>query len=353
MASIGRMPRFRGLSSGMRALIPPAGQPPLPTRLVITQKGRVKSTLIRLPRSSQAASHTDSLPCVYIPGFLSRSAQPTDFQHWQASHEQLVASQLAWNIDSFGCSWRNGSTGDYLGTWPLPVQAAFMLSRTVSPWTLAAAATGDACAHAARMYLMFRNAETAASLDAPRLAEELCRFDGQFRVVAFSLGCRLVLETLPLLPPDKRPAEVHLCAAAVTESFALPLLPQLCSSAGKVFHYYSPADEILNTGFFIPSAGHPAVGSAPLSIPLDHVVSHDATNYMGVFVHNGYRDHFHHMAINASLGREPPEAQSQRMWQQRQRLYHDLRLVFDRWRNAFHYRALSQTFPKKFLKYKQ
>ena len=202
---------------------------------------RHKSTLLRLPRQS-TQSKGDGLPCVYITGFRSESAKAEDWGAWHNSHERLVAMR-GWEEESFGCSWRTGAAGDALGRWPLPIQAATMLARRSSPALLAAATAGDGLAHAARLYLQFREAERAALKDAPLLAAECSHFQGDFRVVAFSLGCRLALEALPRLPPSQRPVEVHLCAAAVTEEYALPHLPDLCSPRGRTFHYHSASDE--------------------------------------------------------------------------------------------------------------
>ena len=53
-------------------------------------------------------------------------------------------------------------------------------------------------------------AETAAVAEAPGLARACAAFGGDYRVVAHSLGCRLVLEALPLLPAEQRPREVRL-----------------------------------------------------------------------------------------------------------------------------------------------
>jgi len=166
-------------------------------------------------------------------------------------------------------------------------------------------------------HLLFRDSELAAAQDARLLAEECSQFGGDFRVVAFSLGCRLALEALPLLPPDLRPREVHLCAAAVTERFARPHLPHACSPEGRVFHYFSSSDEVLNTGFRLLSQGDPALGSAPLAQSLPNVTSHDASNYCGVLVHDSYGSAFDRMASDALQGREPPVVEGE--WLQRQR----------------------------------
>ena len=81
-------------------------------------------------------------------------------------------------------------------------------------------AAGDALLNAWRLYLHFRVTEEATVADAERLAEACSiQFGGdEYRIAAHSLGARLVLEAMPLLPPSHRPAEVHLCAAAVTPS---------------------------------------------------------------------------------------------------------------------------------------
>ena len=51
-------------------------------------------------------------------------------------------------------------------------------------------------------------------------------------VCARSLGCRLVLDALPLLTESERPTEVHLCAAAVTTAHAAPSLAAGGSAKG-------------------------------------------------------------------------------------------------------------------------
>ena len=124
--------------------------------------------------------------------------------------------------------------------------------------------------------------------EAPRLARACAAFGGDYRVVAHSLGCRLVLEALPSLPAEQRPREVrlrrspsfssgthahghaagrwrrleelttrrrhpprqvHLLAAAATMEAHAPRLAQLCAPrAGKVYHYYCADDEALASG---------------------------------------------------------------------------------------------------------
>lgn len=287
--------------------------------------------LVKLPTSLKSHTPGDRIPTVIVPGFLSSTQKAEDFRSWRPAQERLSASQFRWCAEAFGCSWRTGSAGDYLGSWPLPIQVAAMLFRRSSPTALAAATIGDACAHAFRMQLLFREVETAAAQDASLLAEELRRFEGNFRVIAFSLGCRLMLETLPLLPPSARPLEVHLCAAAATEEFSLPLIPHLCSPSGKVYHYYSPADEVLNTGFMMYSVGKPAIGTVRLPKLTTNCASHDASNYLGLLVHSSYSSNFDRMATNAMLGQPPPALQGTWLRRQRTEIEKNLRISLERW----------------------
>lgn len=232
----------------------------------------------------------------------------------------------------YGFPWRTGSSGDWFGRYPLPVHAATLLARQAFPLTLAAGLSADVLTTAIRLYLTFKRAEAAAMAEAPALADACEGFGGKYRVVAHSLGCRLVLEALPLLPPDRRPIEVHLCAAAATEAMAAPRLSQLCAPGGRgVFHYYSASDETLATGFLMASGGVPALGSAPLSCPRPppppeveavRVTSVDATPYFdGVLVHSAFRENLDRMVADALLGRPPPPRADAWLRRQQQQLH--------------------------------
>ena len=249
------------------------------------------------------------------------------------AHNRLAASQLQWSEEMYGFPWRTGSDGDMFGRWPLPVHVATLLARRSSPTALVAGLSADALTNAIRFHLTFRRAEAAAVADAPALAAVCDGFGGEFRVVAHSLGCRLVLEALPLLPPNRRPIEVHLCAAAATESLAAERLSQLCAPGADgrgVCHYYSASDEVLATGFWLASGGVPALGSAPLSRSLPPppppagaiavpVRSVDATPYFeSVLVHGAYKSVLDRLVVDAALGLPPPPPPDP--WMRRQQL---------------------------------
>jgi hypothetical protein len=259
-------------------------------------------------------------PTIYVTGFLTDTTCDKNWEEWLESHRRL-APTLSWGDDVYGLDWRTGSAGDRLGRWPLPMHLALLAVRRSSLQMLAAGVAADALLNAARLLLQFREVRHAAAEEAPRMAAAceavVCEArrrggDGSYRLVAHSLGCRLALEALPLLPPERRPIEVHLCAAAATATDAAGRIGALCTpEGGRVFHHYSPYDEALQTGFMLASGGEAALGSAPLP-PALHLPgttsSHDATPYLHSFApHGEYRSKFDALAAGAVLARPAPK----------------------------------------------
>ncbi len=273
------------------------------------------STALRLLRRGNPG---DRRPCVYVTGFMTDTRSKENWRDWMDSHAGLESS-LGWSAEAYGFPWSTGITGDVAGKWPLPVHTAVLLARSSSPTALVAAAAGDALLNAWRLYLHFRVTEEATVADAERLAEACSiQFGGDgYRIAAHSLGARLVLEAMPLLPPSHRPTEVHLCAAAVTPSRAAPLLPQVTAPHGRLYHYYSEADEALRTGFLLASGGDPALGVGPLPEDVAREAradSIDATPYLGLLAHPAYRTTFARMAADAALRRPPPPPSPRGEW---------------------------------------
>ena len=169
---------------------------------------------------------------------------------------------------------------------------------------------GDAMLNATRLYLSYLTAVDASNRDAPKVADAIATSSlRDYRIVAHSLGCRLIVDALPLLPPESRPSEIHLCAAALTANHALPKLDSICRPGGRIHHYWSSHDEALSSAF-LASRGEPALGSMPLpneDKPLTiSTSSHDVSSYLGLASHGTYRLHFDEFAADAILGRPPP-----------------------------------------------
>ena len=325
-------------------LLRPIGRAGLLRPIGLRHLHRWSSTLRLLtPR----AATSDSRPTVYCTGFLTHTSDDGNYSEWLACHQRLGES-LGWCAEAHGVDWRTGSGGDIFGRWPLPLHVATLLLRRSSPAAFAYGLAGDALLNAARIYRAYRAAEDAAQHDAPTLAAALSKLAQaphveSYRVVAHSLGCRLLVDALPLLPPDLRPAEVHLCAAAMTATHAAPKLAHICRPGGHVYHFWSAGDEALSSGFLLASGGERALGSMPLpttaatapsaaappppppssaaaaaAAAASHAAtsasshaatsasSHDATSYLGVASHGAFRAHFHQLARDAVLGRPPP-----------------------------------------------
>ena len=264
------------------------------------------------------------LPTVYVTGFLTNTSCKHNYHAWVNANNVLAGDQrimdeghYGWSRQMYGIDWRTGHGGDMFGRYPLPLHMAVMLMRRSSPAALAASVVGDAVLNASRVYVTFRAAEReAAGDDAKIVAESLEQLSSVtsecgYRVVAHSLGCRLLLDALPLLPAEARPTEVHLCAAAVTPSYAAPKLPLLCRpNGGRIYHHWSAADEALMSGFLLASRGELALGSGPLpSTAPACASSHDASTYLGLASHGAYRKDFHRLARGAILGLAPPPRQ--------------------------------------------
>ena len=288
-------------------------------RVLLRHSLRASSTLRLLQPQSTGCN---DMPTIYVTGFLTETASSENYRAWINSHLKLQTS-LGWSDEVYGVSWSNGGPSDGFGRLPVPLHLAVLMMRRSSPAALMAGLAGDMSLNSARLYLKYRDAEQAAERDAPRvasslydLATDLQQRDGssgsgfKYRIVAHSLGCRLLMEALPTLPDDAKPAEVHLCAAAVTPSLATSKLLQLPMPGGHVYHHWSDADEALLSGFLLASSGERALGSSPLPAALPPPAtpgvlrptasSHDASGHLGIASHGAYSEQFHRLATDGT-----------------------------------------------------
>ena len=86
--------------------------------------------------------------------------------------------------------------------------------------------THSACCggrNAARLATQYRQAAATSEAEASRLRKTLLALRAEYdhvRVVAHSLGCRMLMHAIEPLPAAARPDEVHLLAAAVQAEHA-------------------------------------------------------------------------------------------------------------------------------------
>jgi hypothetical protein len=273
--------------------------------------------------SSPASPKRGREATLYVRGFFSSASAPWAAQEtavWRQSHAQLVKSH-GWAPNAFDWDYGGASTGSpawvpqpiaqglaYLNLYPLPLASSVVAGRQLSSLLMRSAAAppvtvppasyspapggaalsrllprprllyragggfrafgvalaADACLNGTRVYLQWRGAAAAARQ--PRETQRLraallalrARYD-HVRVVAYSLGCPLVLHALAEpdeLLPTQRPDELHMLAAAMTAAEAQPHMQVL----SRCTHTYYTTDDTVLRWLFSVAEGAPALG---------------------------------------------------------------------------------------------
>lgn len=128
-----------------------------------------------------------------------------------------------------------------------------------------------------------------------RLREELqylVKHGIRVRVVAHSLGCKLLVSALSGLDVKERPHEIHLCAPAFEESEFASVLENM--SQERTYLYYTMNDWILAT--YSLFHGDDAIGYIGPKQKYSGLYSKDVETYFPTFVHFSYKNHFHSFA---------------------------------------------------------
>jgi hypothetical protein len=268
------------------------------------QLRRLHDKLLLVRASSECGELT-----IYIKGFLARGEHVDHFDVWQQAHSKLTRTH-GWHRNMAGWQWQNGAILE-IASVPVPLATLANVSAHLwsnwrrfrlafpSPATLAMVAGQEAVTMAGQMLLQFYAARQNSHERAHLLSDELAALRGRFtrlRVVAHSLGCKLLVEAIRDLPDELRPCEVHLCAPAIAvESHAARRLDRLAQR--HTYLYYCPQDFVLGTVFETLDAGSPCLGATG---PLDNqsyerLTAVDVSQHFGTLVHNQYRHRFHLM----------------------------------------------------------
>ncbi len=246
---------------------------------------------------------------LYVKGFLARGEDPERFREWHGSHRRLVGER-GWSATASGVAWDSGE----LGGWPLPllstaktvydvVRSVRHAGRSHPAGFLGMMAAEHLVRLTARFVMQYRSAQRASLDEADALAETFGAIGArhpEWRVVAHSLGCRLVIEALSRLSPDDRPAEVHLCAPALLEEDVADRLARLGRRGAWLYHARN--DLVLETGFRALSFGRALGAVGPVR---DHpgLEAVDVSDRFGFWVHHEYKRRFSEFA--RPLGAEP------------------------------------------------
>ncbi len=198
-----------------------------------------------------------STATVYVKGFGEEKGK---FNAWLEQHEKLECSH-GWHSDVYGYRWSSGDLKK-MALW-MGIKAilllcgrvalrrlVFILSGPAGWWVTAGITLAESLRWLRRRY---QKAEEEAKKDAgecgpPDLVTHIndlkSRYD-KVRVVAHSLGCRLVLEAVKALPHESRPWRIHLCAPASSEDEVKDILGSGIAR-DHAWIYYTKKDRALS-----------------------------------------------------------------------------------------------------------
>eukprot|EP01125_Pyxidicula_operculata_P011992 TRINITY_DN3933_c0_g1_i2.p1 TRINITY_DN3933_c0_g1~~TRINITY_DN3933_c0_g1_i2.p1 ORF type:complete len:238 (-),score=12.57 TRINITY_DN3933_c0_g1_i2:37-750(-) len=199
---------------------------------------------ILVPLIPRDKSNNNKDVTLYIKGFFARNKEPEHFEGWKHSHEKLVLRK-SWGTCAYGWHWDSGTITDIPVPWTTLAGISWssfkMTSRLfrLSPMGLASMAVIDVGFYLAMRYWQAtQNAETFAAQLAKAIGElQQESSGGKLRLVAHSLGCKLLIHALTMLPQNLLPHEVYLCGPAIIESEVQELIAML--SKEQTFVYYS------------------------------------------------------------------------------------------------------------------
>lgn len=122
---------------------------------------------------------------------------------------------------------------------------------------------------------------------------ELQQSYDRVRIVAHSLGCKILIEAVKELPLHLRPDEIHLCAPAIAEAEHSQLLDHLAKV--QTFVYYCERDWVLEPWFRIAHS-IPAVGAVGLQRKYIGLTAVNVDKHFDTLVHFEYKRKFHEFA---------------------------------------------------------
>jgi hypothetical protein len=262
-------------------------------------KRNFKNRLVKLHGDVSFTANNIPESTMYIKGFLSPSSKPEHFQRWISSHEVMLINH-GWGPLVYG--WYTGlGEGEFqkLNVMPASIATGVVTmirlgsKKVPNPWIFGASIAVDAAWTMSRLYNhVVKNMDTHAMDLAQCIQKE---HKGKLRIVAHSLGCKLLYKALLLIPKEERPHEIHLCAPAVTEDEIITHLSDLATE--NVFLYYSKRDVTLEYGFHFMEFKE-AIGYAGLSTshPKVHCINIDSFVMDAAFVHSTYDENFHYFA---------------------------------------------------------
>jgi len=183
-----------------------------------------------------------------------------------------------------------------LGTLAInALRAGSTLSRLTPVGLATAVAVDTGLAVAIRYWHATYNAEKYSHRLADAIKELVTKHQ-KVRVIAHSLGCRLLINSLQEIPLEKRPHEIHMCAPAVVEDSID--IDWSCLAQNHTHIYWSTRDSTLSLGFPILNNGNQPIGCIGISKNYTKVSSLKVDIFFKdeVLVHRHYPYIFHKFA---------------------------------------------------------
>ena len=234
---------------------------------------------------------------------------------WRRSHAQLVQAH-GWSARCLDYEWNTVGAPEWMWTqwpsgvrvlkslnlYPVPVFSALVAARAAAlrvrghggrrSGRLAAGALGmDAALNVGRVWMQYLNTAYCSPQETERLTDVLRELRGEYghvRVVAYSVGCRLLMEACQPLEACQRPDEIHLIAPAVVCDEGAALLSTGGGLArGNTHVYYTSEDVVLGPKIFGAAESGPALGMrglepGELNYSACRVSMHDTTSVPGI-----------------------------------------------------------------------
>lgn len=214
-----------------------------------------------------------------------------------------LREQGSWGPHAAAFRWQNGAM-----PIPLPLVSGALLGYRLlrlgsnvvklTPMGLLAGAGVDVAVYTALLAAEFYKAEKSIAEQSMLLAETIAKLEGQHkkvRVVAHSLGCRLVYHAANVLPEDKKPHDIHFLAPAFTELEVGPHLDTLARDNVSIYH--NEDDYILSLLYTSVTGGARAVGCSGLSGAYNRAKAVNTQPHFSWLVHGEYRNEFHKFAL--------------------------------------------------------
>jgi len=237
---------------------------------------------------------------LYIKGFISPGENADQFVGWKEAHMKLSKGDHQWGERAHGYNWASGSVN------PIPIATPattfWNLYRTgrvglsFTPPGMAVLGAQELLVYTGRLYSQYQSVQKNLKEHAKDLSETLQYLADHFehvRIVAHSLGCKVLVESIHSLPLHQRPHEIHMCAPAMHEEEVSDKLNQLARE--HTFLYYCERDFMLNSCYALLH-NQPAIGAFGLKGSYDGLKCIDVDKYFKSKVHFKYTENFHKFA---------------------------------------------------------